>query len=66
MKEREERRVQLTLLTAATDDVLQEGVLRGHETPTTPRHHDFDCVGRNFAADSFATRLSITIRQEIP
>ena len=40
---------QLTLLTATSDDVLQEGVLRGHEAPPSSRHHYFDTVNfRNF------------------
>lgn len=34
----------LTLLTATTDDVLQEGVLRGHEAPPSSRHHYLDSV----------------------
>ncbi|KZS11798.1 Uncharacterized protein APZ42_023432 [Daphnia magna] len=39
----------LTLLTATADDVLQEGVLRGHEAPPSSRHHYLDTVNfRNF------------------
>ena len=34
----------LTLLTATTYDVLQEGVLRGHEAPPSSRHHYLDSV----------------------
>lgn len=34
----------LTLLTAAANYVLQEGVLRGHEAPPTSRHRYLDGV----------------------
>jgi len=43
-KKRKEKGTELTLLTATADDVLQEGVLRGHEAPPSSRHHYFDWV----------------------
>ena len=43
-EKKRKKEMELTLLTATADDVLQEGVLRGHEAPPSSRHHYFDWV----------------------
>lgn len=53
----------LTLLTATSDDVLQEGVLRGHKAPPSSRHYYFDTVNfRNVGGVSVDCQQQEAIR----